>query len=592
MSEFMDSGERGIRQARPLFWKNAKDNAVKLPDSPLAFFLQHQSNRRNLRFVLRFVLFLLILVAVYSLAFHSLMAAEGRSFSALTGLYWTLTVMSTLGFGDIAFTGDAGRMFSLLVLLSGVLFFMLVLPFTFIRFIFIPWMEAKARAMTPRELSAAVGGHLVVVGTDVIALGIAERCRKYAIPYVLLVEEEPLAIEFLDAGYRVVLGPLDAPQSYRAVRAGDAALVLALHDDLKNTNIAATLREVSRSVPLAASVNRSESADILILAGCTHAIRFARELGEGLARRVFNAGMESNIIGRFEGLCIAESPAAHTPLVGKRLAETGFRGRFGLNVAGILRENQYLAAGPDSVFQAGDVILLAGSEDKLRGYDAAVAFEGEADMPPALILGGGRVGTAVAETLQSRFIPFRVVEQNPALIPQENGGEYICGNAARIDVLVRAGIGQTRTVVVTTHNDDLNIYLTIYCRKLRPDIQIISRATRDRNVASLYNAGANLVMSHVSLAADIITNLLIPGRVFMVTEGCNIFRLSPPPPSLVGVSLRESRIREDTDCNLIAIRSGGDLCVPPSPDAVIQAEDELLLIGVAEAEKAFMRKYC
>ncbi|MDR2076801.1 MAG: NAD-binding protein [Desulfovibrio sp.] len=565
---------------------------MKFLASQMAFFLRHQSNRRNLRFVLRLALFLLLLIAAYSAAFHSLMAAEGRSFSPLTGLYWTLTVMSTLGFGDITFAGDAGRLFSLVVLLSGVLFFMLVLPFTFIRFVFAPWLEAKASAMTPRELPAGVSGHLVVVGTDVIALSIVERCQKYAIPHVLLVEEEALAIELFDAGCRVVLGPLDAAQSYRAVRAGEASLVLALHDDLKNTNIAATLREVSSTVPLAASINLSESADILALAGCTHVIHFARKLGEGLARRVFNAGLESNIIGRFEGLCIAESPARHTPFVGKCLAESGFRSRFGLNVAGILRGNHYLAAGPDSILQVGDVILLAGSEDRLRSYDAAVAFESDLDMPPVLILGGGRVGTAVAETLKGRSIPFRLVEQNPALIPEKNGGEYILGNAARIDVLVRAGIEQTHTVVVTTHNDDLNIYLTIYCRKLRPDIQIISRATRDRNVASLYNAGANLVMSHASLAADIITNLLIPGRVFMLTEGCNIFRLSAPPPSLVGIPLRKSRIREDTDCTLIAVRNGSELRVPPDPDAVIRAEDEFLLIGAAEAEKAFMEKYC
>jgi Trk K+ transport system NAD-binding subunit len=564
---------------------------VKILASPPDFFLRHQSNRRNLRFVLRYALFILALIAVYSVAFHFFMAAEGRSFSPLTGLYWTLTVMSTLGFGDIAFGGDAGRMFSLLVLLSGVLFFMLVLPFTFIRFLFIPWLEAKASAMTPRKLSAGVSGHLVLVGTDVIALSIAERCRKYSIPYVILLEDESLAREFFEAGYQVVLGPLDAAQSYRAVRAEEAALVLALGDDLKNTNIAATVREVSKDVSLAAGVNRSESSDILILAGCTQAINFARRLGEGLARRVFNAGLESNIIGRFEGLCIAESPARHTPFVGKRLAETGFRSRFGLNVAGILRENQYMAAGPESVLEAGDVILLAGAEDRLRSYDAALAFESDMDMPPALILGGGRVGSAVAETLRGRSIPFRVVEQNPALVPKNSAGEYIRGNAADIEVLVRGGIEQTHTVVVTTHDDDLNIYLTIYCRKLRPDIQIISRATKDRNVASLYNAGANLVMSHATLAADIIVNLLLPGRVFTLTEGCNIFRISPPPASLLGISLRESRIREDTDCNLIAIRNKGCLRVPPSPDAVIQADDELLLIGVSEAEKTFMEKY-
>ena len=102
---------------------------------------------------------------------------------------------------------------------------------------------------------------------------------------------------------------------------------------------------------------------------------------------------------------------------------------------------------------------------------------------------------------------------------------------------------ETPSVIVTTHDDDLNIYLTIYCRKLRPDVQILSRSTLDRNVPSLYNAGANLVMSHASMAASTIINLLSPGRVTILTEGLNIFRVTAPP-ALVGLSLRDSRIRE------------------------------------------------
>ena len=45
---------------------------------------------------------------------------------------------------------------------------------------------------------------------------------------------------------------------------------------------------------------------------------------------------------------------------------------------------------------------------------------------------------------------------------------------------------RTSTAIVTTQDDDMNIYLTIYwcrlryCRRLRPDVQIISRTTVER----------------------------------------------------------------------------------------------------------------
>ena len=65
------------------------------------------------------LLALLAMVAVYSLIFHLLMLREGRDHSWFTGIYWTLTVMSTLGFGDITFNTDLGRVFSMTVLLTG-----------------------------------------------------------------------------------------------------------------------------------------------------------------------------------------------------------------------------------------------------------------------------------------------------------------------------------------------------------------------------------------------------------------------------------------------------------------------------------------
>ena len=210
-------------------------------------------------------------------------------------------------------------------------------------------------------------------------------------------------------------------------------------------------------------------------------------------------------------------------------------------------------------------------------------------MTPVLILGAGKVGEAAAEALERRGLPYCLVERNPELVPKDDP-RYILGNAGDIAILKRAHIMETPSVIVTTHDDDLNIYLTIYCRKLRPDVQILSRSTLDRNVASLYNAGANLVMSHASMAASTIINLLSPGRVTIVTEGLNIFRVTAPP-ALVGLSLRESRIREKTDCNVVALKSEGVLRVPPDPNFPMRPETVLVLIGSADAERRFMEHF-
>ena len=65
-------------------------------------------------------LFLVLLVSFYAVVFHVIMVRiEAQQHSWITGFYWTLVVMTTLGFGDITFTSDPGRLFSIVVLLSG-----------------------------------------------------------------------------------------------------------------------------------------------------------------------------------------------------------------------------------------------------------------------------------------------------------------------------------------------------------------------------------------------------------------------------------------------------------------------------------------
>ena len=116
------------------------------------------------------------------------MVFEGQEHSWLTGVYWTLTVMSTLGFGDITFTSDAGRAFSIVVLLSGMVFLLILLPFTFIEFFYAPWMKAQAEARAPRELPESTSGHVILTNLDPVSNALMQKLTHYGYPYALLVE--------------------------------------------------------------------------------------------------------------------------------------------------------------------------------------------------------------------------------------------------------------------------------------------------------------------------------------------------------------------------------------------------------------------
>ena len=181
-----------------------------------------------------------------------------------------------------------------------------------------------------------------------------------------------------------------------------------------------------------------------------------------------------------------------------------------------------------------------------------------------------------------------VVEKNPKFI--ETNEKYIHGDAADINTLYKAGIREAPSVIITTHNDAINIYLTIYCRRLRPDLQIISRANLDRNMSKLHSAGADLIMSYASMGANTIINLLKPDEVLMFEEGLNVFR-APVHPSLVGKSLAENQLRKQTGCSVIAIYTQDKLNTNPDPSIPLEENDELILIGIADAEKRFFESY-
>ena len=560
---------------------------MKFLTSELLYFFQGQSAKRNVGILLKFILVLIALVFLYSYIFLRIMALEGREFSWIAGVYWTLVTMTTLGLGDITFNSEIGRLFSVFVLGSGVIVLLIMLPFTFIQFFYAPWLEAQNKARTPRRLREDTRGHVIIMNLDAVGAALVDKLKRHRYPYAILVGDQQKAVELYDQGYRVVLGDSDDIRTYQKIRADQAALLFCNRDDQLNTNAIFTLRELSDQTPIVASADNEASVDIMELAGANYVFLLSRMLGNSLARRVLGASTRSNIIGGFDQLAIAEAPVMRTPLEGKSLRETAIRENTGVNVVGLWQRGSFKLAGPDTQFDPHTVLVLAGSEVQLRHYDELYGVY-TASREPVLILGGGRVGRAAAEALRARNVDYRIVDEDPTVARDEEG--IVVGNAADLEVLKQAGIERAPSVIISTNSDDMNIYLAIYCRRLRPDIQIISRATLDRNISQLHLAGTDLVISYASMGANAVLNFLKGNRELMVAEGLNILR-HPIPGSLINKAVKQSRIREKTGCSVIAVRTGSETYINPEPEFILEEDQELIVIGTKQAEKKFLKNF-
>jgi Trk K+ transport system NAD-binding subunit len=534
------------------------------------------------------MLVLMLLIAIYSVLFHFIMAYEGRSYSWITGVYWTLTVMTTLGFGDITFHSDLGRLFSILVLLTGVIYLLTLLPFTFIKFFYAPWMEEEARNRAPRELPPETSGHVIITGYDHVTSALIEKLKNHGFEYVLIVSDLKRALDLYDSGIRVAVGEIDDPDTYRKVRIERAALVAATNSDEINTNIAFTVRELNERVPIITTADSPHSEDILYMAGSTKVIKLHDMLGRSLAAWTVGGDCRSTVISRFDELVIAEFSAYGTPLVGKRLYESRIREEFGLSVVGIWERGRFITPNAQSPIEANSVLVLAGSQKNMDAFDNVYASYHvcRTSANPVLILGGGRVGQTVADLFKQRNIEYLIIEKNPRRAIDE--GRYVFGDAADIRTLQKAWIENAPAAILTTHDDATNIYLTKYLRSLRPEMRILSRANLERNVSTLHRAGADFVMSYSSLGANAIFNFLRNEETLLLAEGLNVFRMKAPK-ALVGKNLAQSRIRELTGCSVVAIKAEGAMKINPDPREPIRENSELVIIGDIEGEKKLMQ---
>lgn len=564
---------------------------MKFVGSQLAYYMSDKDFKRNSKVLLKYLVLLGIVVIVFSLLFHFIMELEGQSHSWITGFYWTLTVMSTLGFGDITFQSDLGRFFSIVVLLSGIFLLLIFLPFAFIRHFYVPLLESKKKNRVPRQVPIKTKNHILICSYDVIARDFAERLKQENTPFYVIQDDLEKALVNQDNNVPVLFGDLDEEETYKNANIEDAKLVLVNKDDIINTKIILIIRNLAPNLTIVAIAADDESVDVQELSGANHVLPVKRWLGEQLANRVNAKHAKSQAIGRYEDLLIAELPVHHTSLVSKTIRETELRQKYGVSIVGIWKRGRLEPITGNEELMQDSVLVIIGNEEQLRSIDE-LFYEFPVNPNPVVIIGGGKVGSAAAESLFKNGVSVNLIDQDPALCKKVRPfcKNVFVGKASDYELLKEAGILEAPSVLLSTHDDAMNIHLASYCRKLNKKVRIVSRITKSRNIDILHRAGANFVLSYATMGSEAVLSILKGQELNILGEGIKLFNV-PTPPKLSGKSLGESGIGAKTGLSVIAIKDKSKVETLLSADTILPRNAEIIMLGNIEMRDKFNEFY-
>ena len=552
----------------------------------------------NRKFLSWFMLILLILFVLYSILFQVFNAYEAEIYddvdreSFTSGIYWTLVVMSTQGFGDITFRSDIGRIFTMLVNITGLIIMMVVLPTVIIEFIYNPLLNAQKEASAPRVLPETMKGHVLITHYDSVADAFISRLNQHKIPYAVIVEEVATAYALSDRGINVLVGDRRQTETYRNARADQAALVsVTSESDPINTNIVFTIRQVSEVVPIVSFANHVDSIDILELAGSNQVLDISDLMGKALARSTSNDGVAAHVMGQINELRIVEARVSGTDLVGKTIKEADLGRKLNVTVIGVWERGNFELAGANTKITEHSILVMAGSETQLSAYNEQFSADFE-DGNGVVILGAGNVGLAAARYLREYGTPFTIIDKEE---PKDSSAaefaqNIVLGDAADLNFLKSTLFFEASAILITTHDDDINIFLTLYFRKLRPGVQILARANFENNVSMLHRAGADFVLSSSTMASMKLFNHLKRGHLYTMVEGLSAIQVKIPP-KMVGKSLVNLQFRALTGCSVIALIQDGQTKINPSPFEPLPDNIDIIMVLTPEAEAKYMKHF-
>lgn len=210
----------------------------------------------------------------------------------------------------------------------------------------------------------------------------------------------------------------------------------------------------------------------------------------------------------------------------------------------------------------------------------------------AVIVGGGRGGSYLAQDLQAQGYQVRVIDRRPEVVAklrQEIEGEVICGDGCNPQILDQVGAAQAGLLVALAHDDEDNL---VICRLAKHQFKVprvITRVNNPRNEWLYTKAwGVDVAISQVHLTAKVIEEEIGLGELVTLLklnrgEAALVEMRLPEAAPALGKAIRDLQLPAETV--IVSIIRDGKLVIPRG-DTNLLAGDEVLAVSTVKAEPA------
>ncbi len=207
-----------------------------------------------------------------------------------------------------------------------------------------------------------------------------------------------------------------------------------------------------------------------------------------------------------------------------------------------------------------------------------------------ILCGAGRVGLEIAREFQARGVAFVVLDpaETAGVEARRLGYLHLAEDATREEALVQAGVKRARAVIAAVRGDAENTYITLTARALNQELFIVARADAHGTEARLKQAGADRVISPLSVGGRrMALSALQPAMVdFMdtLTAGHNhetiLAEIEVEPGSALEGQPIAAALSEAPSVSVLAVRhSDGALAIGPRGSVLLHLGDQLIVLG-------------